>query len=44
MEAIMNLKDFYIQIRLDRKHNQMKRRVLSASFIIILGGLTLWLI
>jgi hypothetical protein len=44
MEAFMNLKDFHIQIKLDKKKNQMKRRVLSASFIIIIGGITLWLI
>ena len=44
MEAVMNLKDFYIQRKLDQHKQLLKRRILSASFIIIIGGITLWLI
>ena len=44
MEAIMNLKDFYIQIKLDKQKQQIKRRILSALFILIIGGITIWLI
>jgi len=44
MEAIMNLKDFYIQIKLDKQKQQVKRRILSALFILIVGGITIWLI
>jgi hypothetical protein len=44
MEAIMNLKDFYIQRKLDQHKQQLKRRILSALFILIIGGITIWLI
>jgi len=40
----MNLKDFYIQIKLDKQKQQVKRRILSALFILIVGGITIWLI
>jgi hypothetical protein len=44
MEAIMNLKDFYIQIRLDQRNKQIRRRILSALLILTIGGITIWLI
>jgi len=44
METIMNLKDFYIQRKLDQRNNQIKRRILSALLIITIGVITLWLI
>jgi len=44
MEAIMNLKDFYIQRKLDQHRQHIKRRILSALLILIIGGTTLWLI
>tara|TARA_B100000902_G_scaffold355430_1_gene368334 strand:- start:370 stop:492 length:123 start_codon:yes stop_codon:yes gene_type:complete len=40
----MNLKDFYIQTKLDQQKQQVKRRILSALFILIIGGITIWLI
>ena len=44
MEAIMNLEEFYIQKQLDKHKQQVKRRILSALFILIIGGITIWLI
>jgi len=44
MEVIMNLKDFYIQRKLDQRNNQIKRRILSALLILTIGGITIWLI
>jgi hypothetical protein len=44
MEAIMNMKDFYIQRKLDQQKQQVKRKILSALLILIIGGLTIWLI
>jgi len=44
MEAIMNMKDFYIQRKLDQQKQQIKRKILSALLILIIGGLTIWLI
>jgi len=44
MEAIMKLEEFYIQKQLDKHKRQVKRRILSALFILIIGGITLWLI
>jgi hypothetical protein len=44
MEAIMKLEEFYIQRKLDQHKQQVKRRILSALFILIVGGITIWLI
>jgi hypothetical protein len=44
MEAVMKLEEFYIQKQLDKYKRQVKRRILSALFILIIGGITLWLI
>jgi hypothetical protein len=44
MEAIMKLEEFYIQKQLDKNKRQVKRRILSALFILIIGGITIWLI
>ena len=44
MEAVMKLKDFYIQRKLDQRKNQIRRRILSALLIVTIGGITLWLI
>jgi hypothetical protein len=44
MEAIMKLEEFYIQKQLDKHKQQVKRRILSALFILIIGGITIWLI
>jgi len=44
MEAIMNLEDFYIQRKLDQRNKLIKRRILSALLILIIGGITIWLI
>jgi len=44
MEAIMNINDFYIQRKLDQQKQQVKRKILSVLLILIIGGLTIWLI
>jgi len=40
----MKLEEFYIQKQLDKYKQQVKRRILSALFILIIGGITIWLI
>jgi len=40
----MKLEEFYIQKQLDKNKRQVKRRILSALFILIIGGITIWLI
>jgi len=44
MEVIMNINDFYIQRKLDQQKQQVKRKILSVLLILIIGGLTIWLI
>jgi len=40
----MKIEEFYIQKKLEKHKQIIKKRILSALLILTLGGITIWLI